>query len=272
VHLPRSGASTLRAVGGAAVKEQAAPARAQGAPRSPLAERCAGHGGVRLGVIEVTRVLGFFAMIAGMALGAVGVGVGLDTGRWWLALGGMLVAALSSCFDLFGEAALVRLLARRLESRPGSVLRASPSNSALVNVEPAATVQRVKRVPDEVALLELVPRSGRLALEGVGGRAEVRAEHRPVITARRDQPFPVVSLRYFEGERHFDLVLYQQPSFVRFFAVMLGLLRIVRHPSERLAERMRVSLEGVQLPGRNVPERAAAEGGSSVANAAARRN
>lgn len=57
-------------------------------------------------------------------------------------------------------------LARRLESRPGSVLRASPSDSALIN-----------------------------------------AEHRPTITARRDQPFPVVSLRYFEGERHFDLVL-----------------------------------------------------------------
>lgn len=254
------------------MRERVTLERSQEAPRSPLAERCADDVGVRLGVIEITRVVGFLAMIAGMALGAVGVAFGLDSGRWWLALGGMLVAALSSCFDLFGEAALVRVLARRLESRPGSVLRASPSNSALVNVEPAATVQRVKRVPDEIALLELVPRSGRLALEGVGGRAEVRAEHRPAITARRDRPFPVVSLRYQEGERHFDLVIYQQPSFVRFFAVMLGLLRIVRHPSERLAERMRHSLEGVQLPGRNVPEVEPAESGSSATSAAARRS
>lgn len=193
-------------------------------------------------------------MLACTATGAALIIYGFQTGELSLALGGVLLAAAASTFDLFGESALVRFLARRLERRPGSLLRATASFCELVNVEPEETVARIKRVPDEIALLELVPRSGRLALEGVGGRAEIRAEHCPIVTARRDQLWPVVTLRYVEGQRHYDLVLYQQPSFVRFFAVLLGLLRVVRHPSERLADRMRLALEGVQLPGRSVPD------------------
>lgn len=221
---------------------------------TPLSEPCDDHGGVRLGSIEIARVAGFGAMMVGISAGIALVAFGLQEGELSWALGGVLLAAAASTFDRFGESALVRFLARKLERRRGSLLRATPSSYELVNVEPEETVARIKRVPDEIALLELVPRSGRLALEGVGGRAEIRAEHCPIVTARRDQLWPVVTLRYVEGQRHYDLVLYQQPSFVRFFAVLLGLLRVVRHPSERLADRMRLALEGVQLPGRSVPD------------------
>lgn len=221
---------------------------------SPLAEPVSDSAGVRLGVIEIARILGFFGMVIGMAVGAGLAGFAVERGNLPGALIGVLVAATSSCFDLFGESLLVRWMTRRFERRSGSVLRATSGVHALVNVEPELTVRQIKRVPDEIAVLELVPRSGRLALEGVLGRAEIRAAQRPLIAARKDQLWPVVTLRYQAGDASFDLVLYQQPSFIRFFAVVLGLLRVMRHPSERLADRMRAALDVVELPGRNVPE------------------
>lgn len=221
---------------------------------TPLSRPCDPPQGVRLGAIEVGRLLGLFAMIFGVATGGVVLALGLQSGELAVALAGAILTAAASTFDLIGEAALVRLLARRFERRGGSLLRAPGNAHVLVNVEPEATVASLKRVPDDIAVLEVLPRSGRLVLEGVQGRAEIRAEAQPTITARRDQLWPVVTLRYDEDARHFDLVLYQQPSFVRFFDVLLGLARIVRHPSDRLAARMRLALDAVQLPGRNVPD------------------
>lgn len=221
---------------------------------TPLAEPVADNAGVSRGVIEIARVLGFAGMLAGISTG-VGLAVfAMQHGSVAGAIGGVLVAAASSCFDLFGEVVLVRVIARRFERRAGSALRGAGRVHALVNIEPEATVRSIKRVPDEIAVLELVPRSGRLALEGVLGRAEVRAEHRPTILARKQHMWPVVELHYLADGQRLDLVLYQQPSFVRTFALMLGHLRVVRHPSDRLADRMRLALEGVALPGRNVPE------------------
>ena len=208
---------------------------------------------MRLGVIELARVIGFAGMLIGMAAGAGLTGFAIERGSLAFALLGVLLAAASSCFDLFGESALVRWMTWRFDRRSGSLLRAASGAHALVNVEPERTVARIKRVPDEIAILELVPNSGRLALEGVLGRAEIRPEHRPTITARKDQLWPVVTLRFDDAGQHFDLVIYQQPSFVRTFAVILGHLRVMQHPSDRLVERMRSALEGVALPGRNVP-------------------
>ncbi len=148
-------------------------------------------------------------------------------------------------------------MARRFERRSGSSLRGAGPVHALVNVEPEATARVIKRVPDDIAVLELVPKSGRLAFEGVLGRAEVRAERRPVIRARKDKLWPVAELRYADGDGRYDLVLYQQPSFVRTFGVLFGLIGLVRHPSDRLADRMRLALEVVALPGRSVPAAAA---------------
>ncbi|MBI1944244.1 MAG: hypothetical protein HYS27_01040 [Deltaproteobacteria bacterium] len=221
---------------------------------TPLEEPLHDNAGVRLGVIELARVFGFIGMLFGISAGIGVLVFSLDRGSVTGALAGMLLAAASSCFDLFGEVALVRFMTRRFERRAGSALRGAGGVHALVNVEPVVTVHRIKRVPDEIAVLELVPNSGRLALEGVLGRAEVRAEQQPEVKARKDQLWPVVELHYWARGKRYELVLYQQPSFVRTFAIILGLLRVVRHPSERLADRMRRALASVALPGRNVPE------------------
>ncbi|MCC7072635.1 MAG: hypothetical protein IT383_15005 [Deltaproteobacteria bacterium] len=226
---------------------------------TPLAEPVADNAGVRLGVIELARVIGFAGMVLGVCAGAALTLMALHGSHLVGAVGGVLLAAASSCFDLFGEGVLVRLLTRRFERRGGSSLRGGGAVHALVNVEPEATARSVKRVPDDIAVLELVPKSGRLAFEGVLGRAEVRAEAQPIIHARKDQLWPVVELRYADGDVRYDLVLYQHPSFARTMAVLFGLLGLVRHPSDRLADRMRRALEGVALPGRNVPEAASDE-------------
>jgi hypothetical protein len=221
---------------------------------TPLEEPLHDNAGVRLGLIELARVFGFVGMLFGVSTGVGLLVYSLDRGSLAGALAGVLLAAASSCFDLFGEAVLIRWMTRRFERRAASALRGAGGVHALVNVEPEATHRSIKRVPDEIAVLELVPNSGRLALEGVLGRGEVRAEQQPQVKARKDQLLPVVELRYSARGKRYDLVLYQQPSFVRTFAIFLGLLRVVRHPSERLADRMRLALAGVALPGRNVPE------------------
>lgn len=221
---------------------------------TPLAQPLADNAGVSRGAIEVARVVGFACMMVGMFAGAALTVVALTGGSLAGAIGGALLAASASCFDLFGEAVLIRWMRGRFERRGGSSLRGGSAVHVLVNVEPEATARAIKRVPDDIAVLEVVPTSGRLALEGVLGRAEVRAQLRPVIRARKNQLWPVVELRYVDGNDRYDLVLYQQPSFVRTFGILFGLVGLVRHPSDRLADRMRRALECVALPGSNVPE------------------
>jgi len=222
-------------------------------PEAAGASLCMATGdmqGVRLGYVQIARVLLFFLGFAGWDLALV---LWLDSAQKGWQPGLALAPFLFTVFlwlSFAREELVARWLYKRLRRREGDQYAGRPQPRSLLELEHATTYAAVKEVPEDLVVATLDPGQGALRLEGVSHRYFVRSADVVHLEAVCTHPVPAATLSFrLDAETELTVALSEcaglrsvLQSFAHAPLKLVGLGAWIPHPGETFARKLRRAL------------------------------